>query len=52
MEGDLHIVDFEKWCATCENRDKAATDEPCDSCLTVPARPNSRKPERWKEKTK
>jgi len=47
MEGDLKIVDFYEWCKTCRHRNKLSTEEPCDECISIPARHDSRKPEKW-----
>lgn len=37
-------VDFKKWCPSCEYYNKNETDDPCNECLTVPARYGSAKP--------
>ncbi len=50
MEGDSHIVEFEKWCKSCKYEDIDGTDEPCDTCLGYVVRPDSRKPEKWEKK--
>lgn len=47
MENNLHLVEFDKWCESCKHKNRKDTEEPCDSCIEVPARPDSRKPERW-----
>lgn len=44
------IVEFDKWCSTCKHKDKKEHESPCDECLSVPARMNSHKPERYVEK--
>lgn len=44
-EGDKKIVDFEKYCKECKFWKTSSTKEPCDSCLEIPARTDSRKPE-------
>ncbi len=49
-ENNIHIVDFETYCATCAFKDKSSNEDPCDECLSIPAREYSRKPEKWKEK--
>lgn len=43
------IVDFEK-CKTCKNYGLDQKMEPCNECLSVPARENSHKPINWKPK--
>lgn len=52
MEGDLKIVEFEKYCDSCVSHDKSATDEPCNTCLGIPARVDSHKPEKYVERSK
>lgn len=47
---DTHFVDFETYCDTCRYKERDGTEEPCNECLRVPARKNSRKPVEWKEK--
>ena len=32
------IIDFDKWCKACVNREKLAEEDPCNECLTCPAR--------------
>ena len=46
------FVDFKTYCETCAYKDKDGTEEPCDECLRCPARKNSAKPLKWKEKRK
>lgn len=43
---------FSEYCSTCEHKDVSETEEPCNECLTTPARQESHKPEQYKEKTK
>lgn len=50
MEEKAHIVDFEKYCPECKHYDKKENEQPCDQCLGISARMNSRKPERWEER--
>lgn len=52
MDGDMKIVDFQEYCETCQYQSKKEYEEPCDECLSIPARPNSHKPEKYKEKKK
>lgn len=47
MEGELKIVDFSRWCNICKHRDKLSNEDPCNECLTISARVDSRKPENW-----
>lgn len=49
MENNTKLVEFDKWCSSCKFKDKSSTAEPCDSCLSVPARESSHKPEYWQE---
>ena len=48
----LKFVDFEAYCKTCAYKERDGTDEPCNECLRCPARKNSAKPVKWKEKVK
>lgn len=47
---NMKIVDFENWCEICKHSDKLDTEEPCNECLHMPARPNSHRPEKYQEK--
>lgn len=47
MDEIRHIVDFARYCRTCAHENKKENESPCDECLEVSARENSRKPERW-----
>lgn len=38
------LVDFEKYCHTCKYRKVLETDDPCNECLTTPARFESHRP--------
>lgn len=51
MIGDLKIVDFDKYCGTCLHRaeDPDVEESPCDICLSIPAREDSRRPEKYEE---
>lgn len=44
------IVDFNKWCPLCQNKDKKEEDKPCDECLEYATNLYSTKPVMWKEK--
>lgn len=41
---DWKIIKFEDYCYRCKNVDVLAENEPCNSCLTNPARPNNSGP--------
>lgn len=43
------FVDFKTYCAKCKNKDKSPTADPCNECLSVPAREGTRKPIKFKE---
>lgn len=62
MEGDLKLVEFDKYCPTCvhnkpdpvrdDNSDGTLyveTREECQLCLSEPARPDSHKPLNYKK---
>lgn len=49
MNDNLHIVNFDLYCPACKHFNKNQNEEPCDTCLSVPARKDSRKPEKWEE---
>lgn len=44
------IVDFHKYCETCEHFDKAESDDPCFECLDEPVNEYSHRPVHYKEK--
>lgn len=44
------IVDFHKYCETCEHFDKAETEDPCFECLDEPVNEYSHRPVHYKEK--
>lgn len=50
MEGDYKIIEFDKYCPTCENKDKPDSEDPCDECLDTPVNVDSRKPINYKKK--
>ena len=52
MEGDKKIVEFEKYCPICAFADNGASSDPCNKCLGIPARIDSRKPEKYQERGK
>ena len=47
---DTRFVNFEEYCKTCRYEKCDGAEEPCNECLRVPARRNSSKPVKWKEK--
>lgn len=47
---ELKFVDFDAYCPHCQYADKSESDDPCDECLSIPARYNSHKPEKYKDK--
>lgn len=49
MEENMKLVEFDLYCPVCKHFSKDQNEEPCESCLSVPARANSHKPERWEE---
>ena len=51
MEGDLHEVEFDTYCPTCRFKETDEAESPCRECLNVPARVDSRRPERYWAKT-
>ena len=52
MEDNLKEVYFDQYCRTCKYWDVNMFEEPCDSCLAVPANVNSHKPVEYVEKGK
>lgn len=46
----MHIVSFDMYCPYCKHVNVNENEEPCETCLSIAARPNSRKPEKWEEK--
>lgn len=52
MYDNYKIVDFEKYCKTCEHRDLNESEDPCFDCLDEPTNLNSHKPVYYKEKKK
>lgn len=50
-EGWNKFIDFAKYCPKCEYYDLEEMDDPCNECLTCPARTDgSRKPINFKER--
>lgn len=50
MGNNTKIIDFSKFCSRCEYYDKTFSEEPCNTCLSHPARENSHTPEKFVEK--
>ena len=52
MEENYKIVDFNYWCPKCEYYDDDESDPylKCSDCLEEPARVNTRRPLKYKEK--
>ncbi len=49
MEDNMHLVDFDLYCPACKHVNKDQNEEPCETCLSIAARANSHKPEKWEE---
>lgn len=52
MENIYKEVDFNKYCKSCEYKDKKDHEDPCNDCLGEPVNAYSNKPVNWKEKKK
>ena len=50
MEIVTKLVNFARYCMTCEYRDKESYEDPCHECLSTPVREHSQKPLNYKEK--
>lgn len=46
------LVDFKKWCPTCENANTPEAEDPCNECLARGANEATTKPVCYKEKVK
>ena len=46
------IVEFELYCSKCKHYNSSDADDPCDYCLSIPARENSRRPIKYEENKK
>lgn len=42
-------VRFDQYCSKCTHKDVPGSRPPCDECLSIPIRPYSHKPEKFKE---
>ena len=48
MEIQKFLVDF-SYCDSCKNKNLSEVKDPCNMCLDIPARDNSKVPEYYKE---
>lgn len=49
MEPKEKFVEFDKFCKKCKNWKTSPSADPCNECLSVPARLGTRVPEKFKE---
>ena len=47
---NMKIVEFDKYCKTCQHGKKKESEDPCYECLAEPARQYSHKPLKYEEK--
>lgn len=52
MEYTEKIVEFDKYCSTCEHKDISEQEYPCNECMTNPTNMHSKKPTFYKENIK
>lgn len=45
------IVEFDKYCKTCQHKKLEETDSPCDECLEHPVNQESHKPYCYEQRT-
>lgn len=50
MEGDYKEVDYHAYCGSCKHSQLLGSEEPCNTCLDEPVRPDSHKPAKWEGK--
>lgn len=50
MDEDLRMVEFWRYCKTCEYKDLDENKEPCEGCLEEPWNEYTSKPINWKAK--
>lgn len=50
MEDVMHLVEFDKYCDSCEHKDTKCTEDPCDECLGSPARQYLKQPINYKKR--
>ena len=43
------LVEFDKYCPTCEHWKDDFTKDPCDMCIAIPARIDSHRPEFYEQ---
>lgn len=48
----MKLVEYHKWCKKCKHYEKKEITEPCQECMSHPARRSSHKPINFKEKEK
>lgn len=44
----LKLVEYDKWCQTCQHFKECETGDPCNDCLNEPVNDDSRKPVYYK----
>lgn len=49
MDDNYKIVRFDIYCPKCLYEDMDESKEPCRTCLAIPARQNSERPEKYQE---
>ena len=52
METHFKIVEFDKFCKTCEHKDLPESESPCWDCLTESVNEDSHRPVKYKEAEK
>ena len=52
MDENMKLVEFDKYCPTCQNKNTEDSEDPCNECLAEGARQYSHKPLRYVEKFK
>jgi hypothetical protein len=50
MEYPDKFVDFKKYCALCEHKEKKDWEDPCNECMDYPVNEHTRKPVNFTEK--
>ena len=43
----LRIVEFDEYCCRCKHENVSEEEEPCRSCISITAREDSRRPEKY-----
>lgn len=49
-DSKMKEVDFKTYCKICKFKSKEDYEDPCNSCLEVPMREGTFKPEKWEKK--